>query len=301
MISIKKFKNFVLEKSIFNMSLNSKEIDDALSIIEKDCQYYFNLLKSNPENLIILYRGESEAFLKKNPNLLDLEYFQKLKLRKNRGPKDMDFEIHQKLDNLFDQKFGIKLRSNSLFCTRDYNMAAGYGDFVCLVFPIGKFEYYWNPDVIDLFSILDSYEWYHKGNEESLRDIYDSTYGEQLLGSYYLNNQDSGTNNVEKALKYFSNQSVDFDDLVWVPDISFEEWIETRTKRNEIKQNKALNELVDGYISSNIEDSRKQEIMLVCDEYYLLTIFRNEAMNKYLKNSKLKDKLLNKILDENNN
>lgn len=45
------------------------------------------------------------------------------KVRKDRKPRDLDINTHNKVDEYFYEKFGIKFRSQSLFCTGSINNA----------------------------------------------------------------------------------------------------------------------------------------------------------------------------------
>jgi hypothetical protein len=66
------------------------------------------------------------------------------KIRTDRKPKDTPLEMHQLLDKQFQKRFGIKARSNSLFCYfRNINSylrdRSGYG-VPYYIFPIGNFK-----------------------------------------------------------------------------------------------------------------------------------------------------------------
>jgi hypothetical protein len=78
----------------------------------------------------------------------------KIKCPINRKPRDTLSLIHRIMDNFFLDTFGIAYRSNSLFCTGNKDRARSFGD-LCLVFPIGTFEFCWSPKVKDLT------EWYY--------------------------------------------------------------------------------------------------------------------------------------------
>lgn len=58
----------------------------------------------------------------------------------------------------FEDKFGVRIRSKGTFCGSSI-MANSYGDLY-LIFPIGKFDYYWSKDVPDLFSWSEYKNWY---------------------------------------------------------------------------------------------------------------------------------------------
>lgn len=74
--------------------------------------------------------------------------------RKNRTPKHLSIEKHNEVDKYFDEKFGIKFRSQSVFCTGDIKTASEYGK-VAIIEPIGEFEVCWSPICFDLIEIED--------------------------------------------------------------------------------------------------------------------------------------------------
>lgn len=74
-------------------------------------------------------------------------------VRSNRNPKDTPLEVHKLLDKLFHKKFGVKARSNALFCTNEYLATLQYGN-PYYIFPIGKYKTIWSPDISDLYLYL---------------------------------------------------------------------------------------------------------------------------------------------------
>ena len=124
----------------FKKYLNEQKAEEIYEIIKKDCKPYLNLLKSINFNNY-LYSG------RRIPEYV----FTKKKIRKGRKPKDTPQEIHEWLDNWFYKKFGIKARSNTLFCTSDFGFASNYG-IVHYVFPIGKFEMIWSYKHKDIYN-----------------------------------------------------------------------------------------------------------------------------------------------------
>lgn len=72
-------------------------------------------------------------------------------VRKNRVPKDTPKEWHEELDRLFYEKFGIRARSNTLFCSPVQSFAESFG-ISYMIFPMGRYEIIWSPQVTDLYS-----------------------------------------------------------------------------------------------------------------------------------------------------
>lgn len=73
--------------------------------------------------------------------------------RNNRAPRDTPAWAHKEIDNFFDKKFGIKLRSNSIFAYNNGAQAGGYGD-LHIIIPFGKYDIYWADGVSDLTARL---------------------------------------------------------------------------------------------------------------------------------------------------
>jgi hypothetical protein len=67
------------------------------------------------------------------------------------GPRDSDVRLHTAINDFFEEKFDWIARTDALFTTSHWQDAHGYG-VVYLVFPIGKFQYLWSPDIDDLWA-----------------------------------------------------------------------------------------------------------------------------------------------------
>jgi hypothetical protein len=63
-------------------------------------------------------------------------------------------DLHEKVDEYFFNQFGIKFRSQSVFCTGKIKSALKYGK-VAVIEPIGRFEICWSPKCYDLIEIED--------------------------------------------------------------------------------------------------------------------------------------------------
>lgn len=75
--------------------------------------------------------------------------------RKDRTPRDTPIQAHRYLDKLFKIKFGIYLRSQSLFCVGNKKLALFYSPTLYMIFPVGKYEIFWNPRIGDLGVYVD--------------------------------------------------------------------------------------------------------------------------------------------------
>ena len=93
-----------------------------------------------------IYRGFSK--------LEDLPYVKNT--RKNRIPKNLNLRDHKLADQIFYEKFGIRFRSQSVFCTGDISSAKCYGD-VAIIKPIGNYKICWSPICHDFIEVEQSH------------------------------------------------------------------------------------------------------------------------------------------------
>ena len=111
--------------------------------------------------------------------------------RIDRRPKDVSKLLHKLSDMYFKTKFGIAYRSNSFFCTGNKSFASDYGS-VCLIFPIGDFNFCWSPAVHDFYSpsLNDVYERHEIDciiaveNEFDVRMEYDGSWIDNVTNEY---------------------------------------------------------------------------------------------------------------------
>ena len=74
--------------------------------------------------------------------------------RTDREPKDVDPWYGDVINMRIKMQGGVANRTNSIFVTGDYHQAKDYGTPV-VIFPLGKFDYTWSPDVEDLMLFID--------------------------------------------------------------------------------------------------------------------------------------------------
>jgi hypothetical protein len=128
----------------------TNDLQFLVNMIRSDCKPFLKEMKKAGQ---FLYRGYNDPNdITWSFNKDKIQYFKKV-VRKDRKPRDMYQSVHEKLDKLFMEKFGWKVRSNSLFCTGDRTIALGYGALF-IVFPIGKFRYVWSPEIYDMWTWL---------------------------------------------------------------------------------------------------------------------------------------------------
>lgn len=102
---------------------------------------------------------------------------------RNRQPKDLPISLHNRADQWFDEKFGIRYRSKAIFITGSEFIAQShaYSDqHVVRIVPLSSYKFCWSPLIKDLFSFgnssngatieeyLDSGNYRQDGLEEAL-------------------------------------------------------------------------------------------------------------------------------------
>lgn len=134
--------------SRFNQYINeNNQVMEIIENIRKKCKPYlkeYNRYFRNNQFFYQLYSGRNTS-----------TNYMKVKVRKNRTPKDMLPETHNFLDLLFKERFRIKARSESVFCTGNRRVAEKYGK-TFVIFPVGKYEILWSDKVNDLYSYIDT-------------------------------------------------------------------------------------------------------------------------------------------------
>lgn len=127
----------------FKNYLNEEDIESLIEKLEKDCKPFLEKVK-NLNNILVRQS-------KKAPKgLYDLKT-----VHINRNPRDTPIFLHKKIDNYLEKKYGWKARSNGLFCWSTKKLSkVEKNPRVALVFPIGNFDFLWNPEVSDLYQLL---------------------------------------------------------------------------------------------------------------------------------------------------
>lgn len=126
----------------FAQFLNEKDSTDEVrkmaQAVYRDCQPFLKQIPNGKLNKHSLYRG-----MRNDAPLLN-------RVRKDRQPKDMKREVHEFLDGFFFEDFGVRYRSQAMFCSPSMQMADEYGR-VYLIFPKGEFDYSYSPKYHDLW------------------------------------------------------------------------------------------------------------------------------------------------------
>lgn len=181
-----KFKQYLTE----NQNLSIK---DTLQMLYQQCMPFIkDIVRGGysyyTKNHDLLYSGRNEnkpVFIKT--------------VRKSRKPSDTNYDIHLLMDKLFHEKFGIKGRSQTLFCTGDSGTAGGYGWFSYMIFPVGKYKALWSDEIRDMYKnpyldqIIDSYipiinaEVDKKVKDSLKKELEDEIY-KKILPTYHVGN-----------------------------------------------------------------------------------------------------------------
>lgn len=100
-----------------------------------------------------------------------------IKVKKDRCPKHSDKLIHQYADEVFFDKFGIKFRSQSVFCTGDITSAFQYGEVKCIEPIVSKgSKICWSTIVDDFINIEYDIDMNHITKEAVEKFINDNDY-----------------------------------------------------------------------------------------------------------------------------
>ena len=229
---------------LFLESQSQSELDQFFS----DCDLFINDLKKCEKNTL-LYRGiysDSDR---------DIQYYDHIMYR---VPTDTPRKVHDVLNDLFEDRFGWKVR-NGVFCFKHtddmFEDKYEYGDTTYYLFPVGKYKLCYNKKVEDLFPEIEHIIIKHASIED-----YKKEYGPDKKGRWI------GT--------------------FWEPDINYFRY--TRIKFSEmVEENpKILQSLVDGYEEKSkiyeVNIPKNTEISVKCDGYYLISLDLRKKLIDYI-------------------
>jgi len=195
---------------------------DALFSVINNCQPFLKELGTvNPPQFLYSGRKSNDSWFEKD-------------IRSDRKPTDLFSEIHKSFDDVFNERFGWRARSNGLFCTGYMGDAKEYGT-VYTIFPKGPFKIIWSDNIGDLYIKLQD----TMGNVKRFNGIKDK---------------------FKQELEYES----DLNHLNWQPkDIE---------KMVQQKYDEFIDNTVDRYRGNNIMKAitSNVEIMLNCKSYYAI-------------------------------
>ncbi|AUZ94875.1 hypothetical protein FDI40_gp063 [Agrobacterium phage Atu_ph07] len=259
-----KDKDFSISYGMYRLPKGSitetAELNDnnVAEFIRKKCQPY---LRMNPDfNNNPLYRGISSS----EPIIVSA-------IRTDRKPLDTDLETHNKIVKELSNR-GIKAnRDNSIFCSGDSDVPYTYGN-TYVIFPIGEFDFTWNPKILDMTTNIAGASTVIKDDERII--VIGSDYYKQLSlrlkRDVKHENYRVSTNDILKA--YGSSEDV--------PEEIFVEMV----RKHKVKYNPELDKTLDTYKTTDLVSAIKSgcEIMISGKEYIAIkysnyTRFQNIA------------------------
>jgi hypothetical protein len=136
-----------------NRKVNKDNFTDIINILERDCKPFLDEVKTN--NIGPIFRGTQ---LVNNTGYYKVDGLYKRQVRQDREPRDTKEDISKLIDDCFEEKFGVRVRSKGVFTTK--KKIGTYGT-PYLFFPIGEYKYYWNPLYYDLYASIKNMDWYN--------------------------------------------------------------------------------------------------------------------------------------------
>lgn len=272
------------EKRYKEEEYDDEEFEEIISILEDECKEFLDEVKQSKVGPI--FRGAKN---------IDDTYTKGLGVkgsRIDREPLDTRRDVSKILDNFFEEKFGVKLRSSGVFASKLPTVASDYGR-PFLFFPIGDYKYYWNPDVKDLYGDMEGEHWYYYSESD-----WEWQYGPGNTGDWCYNGVDYG-NDIITAVKRVKEDNTDLSNksfeyvqkiLDWEPACSLGDYMEEA--KQELQDN--LENIVYGYVDNQMDKIVDQEITFVCDKYYLvdpafyvkyLEYLNDKNLDEYKKNN----------------
>lgn len=248
-----KLKRYLIEKD--SVPLLGYDYLEIIELIKKDCKPYIKAL-TRPDNM--LYR-----FLHAGGDRI------KGTVRKNRKPVDTPLHIHKMIDAQFKKVHGFMPRSQGLFTWPTMRNPGDTGNNY-LIFPIGNFKTVYHNDIGDLYVTL---------GELKARDWDIPQKVMDELGLLSLQLAGSGRSNL--LVRDFERDytSTNRDVLTLTKIIAkvqplwwkyVEEVMTDRVKEYKVLKNK---------LPIWIGESR--EIMVMCDKYYGIAIYKDTIKKTY--------------------
>lgn len=125
------------------------------------------------------------------------------------GPLDTDYEISELFDEYFVEKFGIPLRKKGIFTTKNPIVASSYSYWeinsnkqgkAYMFFPVGDYKYFWNKNIVDLYTEIESKDWYE---------------------NFYLNDIETAKQNIKSIVSNYQSgdlQKIDKQEITFICD-----------------------------------------------------------------------------------
>lgn len=120
--------------------VRTRKLVDMLNTIKRDCKYTIQVCQKHKS---FFYRGMKSS---------NASHGEKT-VRQDRKPKDSGEGLHKIWDEVLEDVFGWKPRSQGLFVTTDMDLAGDFGREY-IVFPVGKWNYLWSKEAHDAIDML---------------------------------------------------------------------------------------------------------------------------------------------------
>jgi len=219
-------------KTYEESNLEEDNFSKIKEIILRDCKPYLDDLKKLKETKF-LHRGMKNRLFFSNIDGIS----EKITVSKNRLPVDTNRYVNHYINEIFEKKFGLKLRNECVFTIPQHLSNNIYGKCY-FMFPIGDYKCYTSFFVSDLFS--------------RLRDT------DMIYFYNYLSNglKILSEENIKEYLKR-NNLTIDVQDILDAKK-EFDKILDTYKEYDGV-----TNEFINSFTLAN-------EIMIVCDKYYLI-------------------------------
>jgi len=248
------------------------EASTPYTMSRKDMKIFFdtwNGIKKHVDPQFIKDLQKAKKFLWRGSNKF-VDKFKQISPRVNRRPSDMDEHTQKKLDDLFQEGFGVKPRSQGVFTIGNDSEAENYGE-PYMFFPHGKYKFIWSDRITDLYQDVNNKRL--NKNEDDIYSEWLSNYGEGGNGQWeykgMIINSELGNgvyrSEVEQNIMKDLDDPKEFDRnlLNWIPDKTVEEM--------ELEWEDNLADYLHLYQTSDLPKAIKSgnEIMFLCKSYYL--------------------------------
>lgn len=261
-----KFLNEEHQQQILQSSISN----DALLIdIKKNCQKFLKDIKGKNPQESTLWRGSNHDN-------------GKYKVSKFRKPRDTHKIAHEFIDKIYSSLFGIKLRSESLFCSKVPGQTTPYGS-LRIIIPIGNYKLYQNTKMFDMYGLFrydsSAYEIY-TFSEIPFENILKKYNVELLIDSFSLSifHPLNVISNFKTPKNVWASKLPSSNYMIGSDDRKHEHG--TKLSYNEMCKKiidpickellKEIKEIISETKQVSLDTKSSNEIMVVCNEFWLL-------------------------------
>lgn len=194
-----KFYNFMNENALI-------EFHEIQPIIKKNCSEILNVYKKTKK---IFYRG-----------IPKYNIFKKIVPKTNRKPLNTPIKLHKFIDSILFERFHWKPRSEGIFATSNYMVAAAYGNPYIFI-PLNGYKFVYNKDVVDLYKSFKTLYISDTNIINDINKIKNDVYVLKMLNDYTNKNLRLAIiNDVEIMFKcsayYILSSKFEFEFMTWL-------------------------------------------------------------------------------------